>query len=123
MELLNMLFLYYFFVFAILVSDVLFFLSLFNVIQIRALGPYAELWAVAFLLFVLEVMVALSFEREDSRLAPFLVVLAYLTYTKLWVLVVFLGFYADFIQRKKRIWAKTERFDFDAEKVPSRDKP
>jgi len=110
-ELLNLFFLYYFFVFAILFSDLIFVLSLFGLVRVNLFGPYLELWLLAFLLYILEVMIALSYEREDTPLNLLLTVLAYFTYTKLWVFVVLKSLYHDLVQKKKRTWAKTERFD------------
>jgi len=109
-ELLNLFYLYYFFVFAILFSDLIFVLSLFGLVHVRLFGPYLELWLLAFLLFILEVMIALSFEREDSSLNFLATVLAYFTYTKLWVFIVLKSLYHDLVQKKKRSWVKTERF-------------
>jgi cellulose synthase/poly-beta-1,6-N-acetylglucosamine synthase-like glycosyltransferase len=110
-ELLNLFFLYYFFIFAILFSDVLFVLSLLKVVRIRVLGPYLELWILAFFLFVLELMIALSLEKEDTFGSLLIIVLAYLTYTKLWIFVVLKSIFQEFIQNKDRTWVKTERMD------------
>jgi len=110
-ELLNVLFLYYFFLFAILFSDLLFVLSLLKIVRLRMLGPYTQLWALAFLLFLLEILVSLSLEKEDSVAAVALSTLAYITYTKLWVFVVLRAITEESILKKKRIWDKTERFD------------
>ncbi|MBN1938058.1 MAG: glycosyltransferase family 2 protein [Candidatus Aminicenantes bacterium] len=110
-ELLNLFFLYYVFVFAILFSDLIFILSLLGLTRLRIAGPFTELWALAAALFTLEVLLALSYEREDSRAMFGVTVLAYLTYTKLWVFVVLRGLVQDVVLRRKRIWDKTERFD------------
>ncbi len=110
-ELLNLFFLYYFFIFAILFSDVLFILSLLKVVRIRVLGPYFELWILAFFLFVLELLIALSLEREDSLGSLLIIVLAYFTYTKLWIFVVLKSIFQEFFQKRERIWDKTERVD------------
>jgi cellulose synthase/poly-beta-1,6-N-acetylglucosamine synthase-like glycosyltransferase len=109
-ELLNLFFLYYFFVFAILFSDLIFLLSLAGLVRIRLYGPYFELWLLAFLLYILEVLIALSYEREDTPLNFLVTVLAYFTYTKLWVFVVLKSLYHDLVQKKRRSWDKTERF-------------
>jgi len=111
LELLNLMYLYYFFIFAILISDLIFFLSLFKLVHIRVLGPYSQLWLLAFLLFILEIMVALAYEKEDSIGSAFWAVLAYFTYTKLWVIVVLRSFYQDLITKREIVWDKTERFD------------
>ena len=112
-ELLNLFYLYYFFIFAILFSDILFILSLTGVVHIRVIGPYAELWALAFLLYLLEVLIALAFEREDTFGNFFVACLAYVTYTKLWVWVVLKSLYLDYIRKSSRTWAKTERFNIE----------
>ena len=110
-ELFNLFFLYYFFIFAILFSDLFFILSSLGLVHLRIAGPFTELWILAVALFILEVLIALSFEREDSWGMLGVALLAYLTYTKLWVFVVLCGFYQEVILRRKRIWDKTERFD------------
>lgn len=115
MELLNLMYLYYLFIFAILISDLIFILSLLKLVQIRVLGPYSQLWLLAFLLFTLEIMVALAYEKEDSLSSVFFAALAYLTYTKLWVVVVMRSFYQDLITKREVVWDKTERFDISSD--------
>lgn len=109
-ELLNFFLLYYLFVLAILFSDLLFLLSLAGAVRIHLNGPYFELWALAFLLYTLEVMIALAYEREDSPLNFLITLLAYFSYTKLWAFVVLKGLLHDLVLRRERSWAKTERF-------------
>ncbi len=122
LELLNFLYLYYLFIFAILFSDILFILSLFKLVNIKVIGPYWILWSLAFLLFIIEILIALSFEKEDSFKSLALAFIAYLTYTKLWVFVVLRSFYQEYIQKKDRAWAKTERFDMNLLEVKPRNK-
>jgi hypothetical protein len=110
-EILNLLFLYYLFVFAVVFSDAIFVLSVLGIVRIPIPGPFGELWALAFLLFFLEVLIALSFEKEDRPSSVFHIVLAYAVYTKLWAWIVLRGFYDDFVARRESTWAKTERFD------------
>ena len=110
-ELINLLYLYYLFIFAILFSDLAFVLSLFGLVHIRVIGPYFELWILAVCLYVLEVMLALSFEREDSFSNLFVAVIAYLTYTKLWVFIVLRSFWFESIRKESRAWDKTQRVD------------
>jgi len=110
-EILNLLYLYYFFVMAILFSDILFVLSLFGVVHIRVPGPYLQLWGLAFLLFLMEVLVALAFEDEDSWSSLGLAVVAYLTYTKLWVFIVIKSVLEEYVFRSKKTWVKTERVE------------
>lgn len=118
LELLYALAIYYLVFAAIAISDILFVLALFGVVSLHALGPYSELWLLAFVLFVLEVTIALSRERgEDSVSNVALVIVAYFTYCQLWIPVVIRAFIDDVVLRKKKVWAKTERF---AEPAPPR---
>ncbi|OPZ60622.1 MAG: hypothetical protein BWY86_00972 [Candidatus Aminicenantes bacterium ADurb.Bin508] len=86
-------------------------LSLFGLVHIRVIGPYFELWILAVCLYVLEVMLALSFEREDSFSNLFVAVIAYLTYTKLWVFIVLRSFWFEYIRKESRAWDKTQRVE------------
>jgi cellulose synthase/poly-beta-1,6-N-acetylglucosamine synthase-like glycosyltransferase len=111
LELLYTLFLYYVVCAAIFISDFLFVLACFGLVSIHAIGPYSQIWILAFLLFVLEVGIALSREEgEDSFLNLVLVVVAYFTYCQLWILVVARALIDDVVLRRKKTWAKTERF-------------
>lgn len=117
LELLYTLFLYYVVCAAIFLSDILFILACFGLISIRAVGPYSGIWILAFLLFILEVGIALSREEgEDSLGNLMMVVLMYFTYCQLWMVVVGRALIDDVVLRRKKVWAKTERF---AEVKPS----
>lgn len=101
---------YYVFFAAILISDLLFVLGWLGLILIPVPGPYKQVWIFAFLLYVLELVLALAQEHEDSAGNVALSVLMYLTYSQLWIPVVLNAFYDDFIIRKEVRWTKTERF-------------
>ena len=110
-ELLYMLAIYYVVFLTIAISDVLFVLALCGVVSLRAIGPYSEIWLLAFSLFVLEVTIALSREKgEDSLPNLLLVVVAYFTYCQCWIPVVIRAFTHDVVLRRGRKWDKTERF-------------
>ena len=110
-ELLYTLILYYVVCAAIFISDVLFVLALCGVVSIHAIGPYSRIWILAFLLFVLEVTITLSREKEeDSFINLLLVFVTYFTYCQLWIAVVAKALFDDVIMRRKKTWAKTERF-------------
>jgi cellulose synthase/poly-beta-1,6-N-acetylglucosamine synthase-like glycosyltransferase len=111
LELLYSMSLYYVFFAAILLSDFLFVLGALGLLRIDVPGPYGEVWVLAFAMFVLELALALSREREDSILNIALAGLSYFTYCQLWIPVVCIGFYDDFVRRKARVWSKTERFE------------
>jgi len=103
--------LYYVFVAAILTSALLFVLGLFEFIFIPVPGPYLEVWIMAYLLFVTEIVLMLSRETgEDSVSNILFTMLMYFTYCQLWPLVVASAFYKEYISGEKRIWSKTKRF-------------
>jgi cellulose synthase/poly-beta-1,6-N-acetylglucosamine synthase-like glycosyltransferase len=101
---------YYIFFIAILLSDFLFVTSLMGLIQIPVPGPYKEVWILAYLLFVLEIVIALAGEKEDTPGNIFLIALSYFTYCQLWIFVVLKGAYDDFIRKREHVWVKTQRF-------------
>jgi cellulose synthase/poly-beta-1,6-N-acetylglucosamine synthase-like glycosyltransferase len=101
---------YYIFFAAILLSDLLFLVSLTGLVSIPVPGPYREVWILAYLLFLLELVIALSREREDSPLNVLLIALSYFTYCQLWIPVVIKGAWDDFVVRREHVWAKTQRF-------------
>ena len=101
---------YYVFFVAILLSDLLFLVALAGLISIPVPGPYSEVWLFAYLLFILELVIALTREKEDSPLNIVLIALSYFTYCQLWIAVVLKGAYDDFIMKREHVWVKTQRF-------------
>jgi cellulose synthase/poly-beta-1,6-N-acetylglucosamine synthase-like glycosyltransferase len=101
---------YYIFFVAILLSDLLFILSCVDLVFIPVPGPYKEVWLFAYFLFILEIVIALTREKEDSPLNIFLIALAYFTYCQLWILVVLKAAYEDFVLKREHAWVKTQRF-------------
>jgi len=111
LELLYTLLLYYVVCAAIFFSDIMFVLAGFGVVAIQTIGPYSQIWLLAFLLFVLEVSITLSREEgEDSFFNLVLVLFIYFTYCQLWLAVVGRALIDDVVLHRKKIWAKTERF-------------
>ena len=103
--------LYYVFVAAILSSAILLFCGLFGLIFIPVPGPYLEVWLVAYLLFVTEIVLMLSREPgEDSISNILFTMLMYFTYCQLWPLVVANAFYKEYVKGEKKVWSKTTRF-------------
>ncbi len=114
LELLYSLWLYYVFFAAIAISDVLFVLSATGLVRISVPGPYGFVWLFAYVTFVLQLIIALAYERgEESAQNILLTMLMYFTYCQLWIPVVARAFYDDFILRRPLKWAKTERFDLE----------
>ncbi|HEY4788512.1 MAG TPA: hypothetical protein VIH57_20820, partial [Bacteroidales bacterium] len=110
-DLLYTLALYYIFFFAIIISDVLFVLSLLSIISIPLPGPYSVVWIMAFILFIFEITLAISFDREDNPKNLGLILLMYFTYCQLWIFIMLRAFYLDKIKKEGHTWDKTVRFD------------
>ncbi len=111
-ELLYSLSLYYLFFLAVIISDVLFVLSATGLIRIPLPGPYGGVWLFAYLTFVGQLVIALSCEPgEDTALNILLVCLMYFTYCQLWIPVVAVALWDDFVMRREIKWAKTQRYE------------
>jgi cellulose synthase/poly-beta-1,6-N-acetylglucosamine synthase-like glycosyltransferase len=110
-EIFYLLSLYYIFLIAIVSSDILFILGIFGVVSISLPGPYTSVWIMAFALFNLEMLLALSYDREDTLKNGVVSFLMYFTYCQLWMVVVARALWADYVAKKERVWVKTERFD------------
>lgn len=110
-DLLYTLTLYYVFFIAIVISDLLFFISLFGLISIPLPGPYTYVWIMAIVLFVFEIMLAISFDKEDTKSNLLLIIIMYFTYCQMWIYVMLRAFYIENIKKEKHTWDKTIRFD------------
>ena len=110
-DLLYTLALYYVFFAAILISDILFVVSALNLVSMSLPGPYTFVWIMAFVLFIFEILLAVSFDREDRMGNIWLVALMYFTYCQLWIYVVLRAWYQDYVKKEKRTWVKTVRFE------------
>jgi len=118
-DLLYTLALYYVFFIAIILSDILFFFSVLGIINIPLPGPYTIVWIMAFILFIFEILLAISFDKEDNLKNLGLVLLMYFTYCQLWIFVMLRAFYLENIKKTKHTWDKTIRFDIHTKSVPS----
>ncbi len=112
-EVLYLLSLYYVFLFAIGISDLIFVLSVTQLVAIPLPGPYTTVWILAVVLFMMEIILVLSYERQDTPRNILLVFLMYFTYCQFWIYVVGRGIYLDYIKREKRTWTKTVRFKLE----------
>jgi cellulose synthase/poly-beta-1,6-N-acetylglucosamine synthase-like glycosyltransferase len=115
-DLLYTLALYYVFFAAIVISDLLFIVSALSLVSIALPGPYTAVWVLAFFLFLGEMLVTLSYDREDTLSNIGLAILMYFTYCQLWMYIVIKAWWSDYVRKEKRVWAKTERFDVVAKK-------
>jgi cellulose synthase/poly-beta-1,6-N-acetylglucosamine synthase-like glycosyltransferase len=108
-EFLYLFILYYLFLGAIVVSHVLFLGGISGLFGVTVPGPYTAVWFSAFIMYVLEIILVLSYEDEDSITNILITVLMYFTYCQLWIYVVFRGFFLDLTKKRVGIWDKTER--------------
>jgi cellulose synthase/poly-beta-1,6-N-acetylglucosamine synthase-like glycosyltransferase len=113
-DILYTLLLYYVFFAAILISDALFIVSGLSLVSIALPGPYTLVWVFAFFLFILEILLAISYDSEDSLKSVVLILIMYFTYCQFWIFVVLKAVYAERFQKQKRFWDKTVRFDVKA---------
>jgi len=89
---------------------------LISLISIPLPGPYTYVWGIAFILYIFEIALALSFDREDKVLNIWLIILMYFTYCQLWIYVILRAFYIDKFQKNKQFWDKTVRFEVQPKK-------
>ena len=113
-DLLYTLSLYYIFFVAVVFSDILFLVSLFQLVAISLPGPYTFVWVTSLILFLFELFLSISYDGEDTLTNLAIIILMYFTYSQLWIYVVIKSVYQDFIKKEKRIWDKTVRFDVPA---------
>jgi hypothetical protein len=65
----------------------------------------------AFVLFLFEIILAVSFDKEDNIKNMGLIFIMYFTYCQLWIFVMLRAFYLENIKRATHTWDKTVRFD------------
>lgn len=116
LDLLSTLALYYVFFAAIIISDALFIAGAFNLISIPLPGPYTLVWITAFLLFVFEIQLSISYDGESGFRNTFLTALMYFTYCQFWIYIVLKAIYMTHVRKQQRKWDKTTRFEVELEK-------
>lgn len=107
-------FTYFLFFFGVIMSNILFIINLFYDIGLTIGNVSIILWVLAFLLFLGEVMVTLSIEKDQMNQKNFFyVIFMYFTYSQMWILLVLRSLYLEtkrvFTGEEVR-WYKTERF-------------
>lgn len=113
-DLFYFLFTYFLFFGGVFLSHIIFVVNLMYDLKLTVGLVSYVLLVVGFLLFVTEVCLALSLERDQLTIKSFFTVLfMYLTYSQMWILLVI---YSTFLEMKRLIfkqevkWYKTERF-------------
>jgi cellulose synthase/poly-beta-1,6-N-acetylglucosamine synthase-like glycosyltransferase len=113
-DLLYTLSLYYIFFVAVVFSDILFVVSLFQLVTISLPGPYTFVWVTSLILFLFELFLSISYDGEDTLTNFAIIILMYFTYSQLWIYVVIKSVYQDLFKKENHTWDKTVRFDIPA---------
>ena len=115
MDLFYFLFTYIFFFGGILISHLIFILNLIFDLELLIGNVSIVLLVTGFLLFLVEVWLALSFEKGQLNIINALtVVLMYFLYSQMWVVLVLSASYREIkrvLLNQEVKWYKTERFD------------
>jgi cellulose synthase/poly-beta-1,6-N-acetylglucosamine synthase-like glycosyltransferase len=113
-DLIYFFFTYFLFFIGVILSGVLFVVNSFVDLNLQVGMVSMVLWVLAYLLYVTEVMIALSIEKEEMNSKNLVIVLfMYFTYSQVWIALVM---YALYLEIKRKIfkqeirWYKTERF-------------
>ena len=104
---------YFLFVSSVILSDIIFLLGIFEIARISLQGPLSIMWLFAYLLFILEVSIALTLEKGENNFQNIIVVsFMYFTYCQAWLFLVLRSFCVmtkEWITGTKLTWYKTER--------------
>ncbi|MDX8046439.1 glycosyltransferase [Gracilibacillus sp. S3-1-1] len=107
-------FTYFLFFFGVILSNVLFVVNLIFDIQLSIGNVAFVLWIMAFLLFVTEIMITLSIEKNQLTLKNMLyIIFMYFTYSQMWIVLVIYALTLEvkrMIKKEDQVWYKTERF-------------
>lgn len=113
-DLIYFFFTYFLFFIGVILSGTIFVVNLFVDLELQYGMISMILWILAYLLYVTELMIALSIEKAEMNSQNFFIILLmYFTYSQLWLALVM---YALFLEIKRKIfnqeirWYKTERF-------------
>ena len=111
---------------SLIFSDIIFVIGILGLGHVTLGGFSSLLWEMAIVLFVLNVAITLSVERNEFHFNNLLLAFVMLfTYAKMWVLVVMNGFIQgirDAIYQKEIVWDKTERFEEMTNEPPRKKK-
>ncbi len=110
LQILSLSLLYYLFLASVLVSHTLFLTCSTGLLRIDIPGPYHLVWLSAVLLFVAEIYLVASYEREHRARQLALATLMYITYCQAWLLVVFRALWHEYVLQAGYRWDKTARF-------------
>lgn len=105
---------YFLFLTSVVISDIIFVLSLFNLVEISIPFNFLIIWVLSYILFIIQVSITLTMEKGEGDISNILLVaLMYFTYSQMWLLVAIkgmFGYFSDAIHKREAKWYKTERF-------------
>ena len=105
---------YFLFLGSVVISDIIFVLSLFNIVEVNIPFNFSIIWILSYILFIIQVSITLSMEKGEGDISNiFIVALMYFTYSQLWLIVAIKGmfsYFSDAIHKREAKWYKTERF-------------
>ncbi len=105
---------YFLFLTSVVLSDIIFVLGIFKIIEINIAFNFLIIWILSYVIFILQVSITLNMEKGESNLYNiFLVAIMYFTYSQMWLFVAIkgmLGYISDVINKREAKWYKTERF-------------
>jgi cellulose synthase/poly-beta-1,6-N-acetylglucosamine synthase-like glycosyltransferase len=107
-------FTYFVFLGAVMLSHLLMILNLLGAVSITLPGPFLLIWLLAYVLYVVEIMVTLAIEKTELTFKNFLILLLmYVTYSQLWLFLIFRSAWIQlraWIRHDEVKWDKTQRF-------------
>jgi len=87
-DIINFFMIYILFLFAVIISDVIFIINIIFGFKLNIVGNINFIWFLTFVLFVLQGAITLSFEKgELNRRSFLLIILGYFTYSQLWLFI------------------------------------
>ena len=110
LEVLHLTAMYHFFFMVLIFSDLILATGLAGGVTIGAASaPLMALWGLAVAIFVLQMAVALSLERENTPLNLLAAAVMYFTYCQVWLYVCAKAHYLDVVKQERLRWDKTVR--------------
>ncbi|BAL81629.1 glycosyltransferase [Caldisericum exile] len=102
---------YYVFVFFVIASDIWFVLGLLNRLSIPYTIPLLLLWFETLWIYTSEIIASEVIDNEINFKNTIFAFLMYFTYAQLWIILAIRSYFLKFKQREKQIvWDKTPRF-------------
>lgn len=113
-------FTYFLFFFGVIMSNIIFVMNLIVDLNLSVGNIAIVLWIIAFLLFLTEVMITLSIERNQLTWRNILFVLTmYFTYSQMWIVLIVHSLFLEMrrvLKKEDHKWYKTERFSVKGDK-------